>query len=242
MSQISFDNFARAADRSGLDDTEIAGRYAFQAAAERRILPDVLHKLDLQPDDRLLEIGCGSGNLLIPLSHFVANASGIDNAPTIERMRARAPLNTQLQGIAGNFLDLELPAQSFDKVLIYSVLHYLSSAQELLDFVDRAVTLTAPGGRVLLGDLTNRSRKQRFAASSDGRRTGQAWQEQLATAGGHAFDSLPSDQSLVVIDDELVLDLLRHLRAQGHEAYLLAQPADLPFGGSREDLLITLYR
>lgn len=245
MSQISFENFARAAASANtggkLDDTEVAGRYAFQALAERRILADVLSKLALQPEDRLLEIGCGSGNLLIPLSHFVSASVGIDNAPAIERMHARAPLNEQLKGIAGNFLELTLDEAPFNKILVYSVLHYLSGADEVLRFIDRTLALCAPGGRVLLGDLTNRDRKQRFAASSAGKRTSAAWQAQIAGAGGHAFDTLPSDSQLVAIDDALEFSILKHVRSLGHEAYLLPQPPELPFGGSREDILITLH-
>lgn len=242
MSQVSFENFARTATRDNLADTEIAGRYAFQAAAERRVLPDVLGKLSLRPEDRLLEIGCGPGNLLIPLSHFVAEAVGIDNAPAIERLRARAPLADNLRGLAGNFLEMDLAGRQFDKVLIYSVLHYLSSADQVFAFVERAIAACAPGGRLLLGDLTNRDRKARFAASAAGQAVRADWERQVAAAGGHAFEALPVDDELVAIDDALVLELLRRTRAAGHEAYLLSQPPELPFGGSREDILITLHR
>lgn len=241
MSQVSFDNFARTA-ATNLADTEIAGRYAFQAAAERRVLPDVLGKLALQPEDALLEIGCGPGNLLIPLAHFVAEALGIDNGPAIDRMRARAPLAENLKGLAGNFLDMDLAGLRFDKVLVYSVLHYLSSPAQVIEFVDRALAVCRPGGRILLGDLTNRDRKTRFAGSAAGQQVRTEWEAQVAASGGHAFESLPVDKDLVAIDDALVLEILRHVRTAGHEAYLLSQPPELPFGGSREDILITLHR
>lgn len=238
MSQISFDNFAQAARRDHLSDTEIAGRYAFQAEAERLILPDVVAKLAIGPADRLLEIGCGPGNLLIPLAYLAATATGIDNEPAIARLRARAPLAENLEGLAGNFLDLDFGDRRFDKILIYSVLHYLASADEVLRFVDKALALCAPGGRILLGDLTNGDRKARFARSAEGARVRRQWEAQVAGAGGHAFDSLPADGQLVVINDELLLTLVRHCRGLGFEAHLLPQPANLPFGGSREDILI----
>jgi len=241
MSQISFSNFAQAAARTDIPDTEIAGRYAFQAHAERLILGDVIGKLALQPEDRLLEIGCGPGNLLIPLSHFVSTATGIDNAPLIERLLARAPLASNLKGISGDFLDSDLAGQKFDKVLIYSVLHYLSSREEILRFVDHALELCSPGGRILLGDLPNRQRKQRFAASAEGQHIREQWEHSIAVSSGHPFDRLPADNELVTIDDELVLEILRHVRTRGQEAYILPQPTTLPFGGSREDILITVY-
>lgn len=242
MSQVSFANFARAAAQTDLPDTEMAGRYGFQALAERKILGDVISKLALQPSDRLLEIGCGPGNLLIPLSFLVDSAVGIDTAPSIERLKQRAPLAANLAGIAGNFLDLNLADQRFDKILVYSVLQYLSTAAEVIRFVDACLKLCAPGGRILLGDLTNRDRKRRFGDSAAGRQVRQEWDAQVAQSGGHAFDHLPSDDQLVTVDDALLLQIVAHARQQGYEAYLLPQPLDLPFGGSREDILITAHR
>lgn len=242
MSQVSFENFARAARQSNLADTEIAGRYAFQAVAERQILPDILAKLDIKPTDRLLEIGCGPGNLLIPLSYFVAQAIGIDNTAAIDRLNARAPIAEQMKGIAGNFLDIDLGDQVFDKILAYSVLHYLTSEEEVVRFIDKALSLCAPGGRLLLGDLTNRDHKARFANSTEGRKVRAEWEKQVANSTGHPFDALPSDNQLVAVDDNLILDILKRYRQRGHEAYLLPQPPELPFGGSREDILIVLHR
>lgn len=242
MSQISFDNFAKAASQSDLVDTEIAGRYPFQAQAERRILSDLIRKLDLQPADRLLEIGCGPGNLLIPLSFFVASATGIDNLPAIERMHSRAPGAPNLNGLPGNFLELQPGEACFDKILVYSVLHYLATEAEVIEFVDRCLACCAPGGRILLGDLPNRDRKRRFGASEAGQAVRADWDNQITQAGSHAFDTLPGDQHLVAINDSLILSILAHARQQGYEAYLLPQPLELPFGGSREDILITAHR
>lgn len=242
MSQVSFDNFAKAATQTDLVDTEIAGRYPFQALAERRILSDLIQKLNLQPADRLLEVGCGPGNLLIPLSFFVSSATGIDNLPAIERMRNRAPGATNLTGLAGNFLELDVGEARFDKILVYSVLHYLATEEEVFAFVDRCLACCAPGGQILLGDLPNRDRKQRFGASEAGQAVRADWDNQITQAGSHAFDTLPGDQNLVAINDNLILAIMAHVRQRGYEAYLLPQPLELPFGGSREDILITAHR
>lgn len=241
MSHVSFENYSLVARNTSLQDTERAGRYAFQADAERRILTDLLSKLDLQPTDRLLEIGCGPGNLIIPLAHFVSQAVGIDNQAAIDRLQARAPLADNIGVIAGNFLTMQLPVERFEKVLIYSVLHYMSSSDEAFLLIDRALSMLAPGGRLLLGDIPNQDRKRRFRSSSIGRRTGQEWEEKLSTQGPHPFESLPPDLRLVEIGDELLLALVRHIRQQGHEAYLLRQDERLPFGYSREDIMVFSY-
>ena len=76
MSKVSFDNYGKLA-KEARDPTIVAGRYAIQAPAERSILPDVLKKLHIRPDDKLLDIGCNVGALLIPLSYLVRAVTGI---------------------------------------------------------------------------------------------------------------------------------------------------------------------
>jgi hypothetical protein len=75
MASSRFEAFA-SSNFDKLDFTEQAGRYAFQAEAERLILADVMSKLQLDPADTLLVVGCGPGTLLIPLSFVVAQATG----------------------------------------------------------------------------------------------------------------------------------------------------------------------
>ena len=50
-----------------------------------------------------------------------------------------------------------------------------------------------------------------------------------------------TDSSLVAVDDSFLLDLMMHIRNKGFEAYVLPQPLDLPFGGSREDILVMAH-
>ena len=88
MSRLTYEDYAIRAG-SGLNFTEIAGRYDIQAEAERAIPPDVAGKLALDPDDTLLELGCGAGNLLLPLSSMVRTATGIDHPEVIASLQQR---------------------------------------------------------------------------------------------------------------------------------------------------------
>ena len=88
MSKKSFEYFGRLSRH--LDDpTLIAGRYAFQKPAEKKILFDVIRKLRLENRDSLLEIGCGVGNLLIPLSFIVDKVTGIDHPDCLDKLETR---------------------------------------------------------------------------------------------------------------------------------------------------------
>ena len=107
MSRISFENYA-ARSRCDVTLTEMAGRHAFQQQEETNIPGDVARKLDLQPEDDLLEIGCGTGNVLIPLSAMVRTATGIDHADPLAVFRGRLAPSDHIPLLEGNFLDLEL--------------------------------------------------------------------------------------------------------------------------------------
>lgn len=243
MSSISFENYSHIASLADVSNTEAAGRLAFQQEAERKILPDLLVKLDLKASDTLLEIGCGPGNLLVPLSGFCAKAAAIDNEGAITRLKNRFAKDTEITCIPGNFLEINLPATHFDKIFIYSVLHYLSDRDEVLNFIERALSILKPGGRMLLGDIPNVSKKSRFVNSKSGQEMAKNWAEQMKDAGGsHPLEKMESDSQLITFDDALVLEIVAFIRGKGFEAFLLPQPIDLPFGGSREDILVVAHR
>ena len=88
MSRKSFKNFGLLAQNS-TDYTQIAGRYEFQKEAESLVVNDVLQKLKLNPSDHCLDIGCGTGNILLPLSFFVKSIVGLDNSHVIKAFTKR---------------------------------------------------------------------------------------------------------------------------------------------------------
>lgn len=233
MGRITFENYARRAE-AGLSSTVIAGRYNTQVDAEKRIVPDVAAKLALGPEDTLLEIGCGVGNLLIPLSFLAGEAAGIDHPKVLDTMSSRVG-GSQLNLIEGNFLDLDLD-QIFSKILIYSVLHCLANAEEAIRFVHKALDHLEPGGSLLVGDIPNTDRKRRFQQSETGKAFEMEWAKRSGQESGTKVD-LEDDPDVFSPDDAFVLELLRQVRKRGYNAYALPQPLDLPFGHTREDIL-----
>jgi 2-polyprenyl-3-methyl-5-hydroxy-6-metoxy-1,4-benzoquinol methylase len=236
LSEISFENYGRRA-RDLKDPTCVAGRYALQATAERQILPDVAQKLQLGPEDRLLDIGCNVGNLLIPLSFLVGSVTGVDHANCLEKLRTRYQAEN-LRLLPGNFLEVTID-EHFDKILCYSVLHYLADEREVDRFLSKALRLLAPGGKALFGDVPNQSRKERFLNSEQGNAFERQWQERVnkKTDNHNPQIELVPDHTLVQFDDELLLQICGKYRNEGFDCYILPQPSHLPFGNTREDIL-----
>lgn len=217
-----------------------AGRYAGQAAAERLILADIEPKLALGPSHSLLEIGCGPGNLLIPLAFRVARATGIDHPEVIARARERCR-DASIEFKGGFFPDVAIEGH-FDRILIYGVIAILPDWPTLQRFLDAAVNLLATGGRLLVGDIPNSDRKKRFLDSEAGKQFDAAWKRSMAEAGKSAaadpFAAFAGTASIGTLDDKAILGLLERYRARGYHAYIVPQRSDLPFGHTREDILI----
>ena len=120
-----------------------------------------------------------------------------------------------------------------DAVLCYSVLHYIYVDCNLFDFIDATVDLLAPGGRALVGDIPNHSKRRRFFATD----RGQAFHR--AFTGSDQPYQVPADIPVPgKIDDSVLTGLIQRAQAAGCDAYLLPQADGLPMANRRDDLLV----
>jgi 2-polyprenyl-3-methyl-5-hydroxy-6-metoxy-1,4-benzoquinol methylase len=234
-----FDIYGMKAADETLSFTEMSGRYSIQAEGLKRTVADIFMKLDIQPSDRLLDIGCGVGDLTIPLSMTVAETTCVDHPAILERLKQRVP-KEPICYLPGDFTQLKID-KAFDKIMAYGVVICLASKDEVVSFIDKASGLLAPGGRMLLGDFVNLNKKQRFLSSKTGDEFSKQWEKLMAAgareAGGQATFQQPTESVFQQIDDAFICELLLRYRQRGFDVYLLPQPCNLPFGYTREDIL-----
>lgn len=222
--------------KKALPDTMKAGRYSFQADAEALIVPDVESKLQLSSDCTFLEIGCGSGNLLIPLSALAKSAVGIDH-PNLIAAALKRDGSSSIDFRAGQFPDIDVK-ESFDRILIYSVLHCLQSFDDAIAFIDRACALLAGGGRLLLGDIPNSDRKARFNDSPAGIAFASEWTKLRENSSEDHFNAFANTANIATLDDDGILSILTRYRKRGFDVFVVEQDPNLPFGHTREDIII----
>lgn len=235
MAREEFQNYGIRA-RQEISPTELAGRYPSQVKAEKQILVDVLTKLEINPDNRLLEIGCGPGQILIPISFLVSEATGIDHQEVCSVLNKRFR-SDNLNFMSGNFMDIDFGGRTYDRILCYSVLSTLPR-EEVSDFVGKAISLLEPGGKMLVGDLANKDMKLRFTQSQSGKVFEKSWNDENLSASSVDATALKHDTDRVVVTDDTVLELAALARRIGCHSYILPQPRNLPWGNSREDLLV----
>ncbi|HEX5127103.1 MAG TPA: hypothetical protein VFW00_10220, partial [Rhodocyclaceae bacterium] len=153
-------------------------------------------------------------------------------------MLALLPVSNGIRHIAGRFPDcpelLEEFAGRVDALLCYSVFHYIFTESNVWRFLDQALSLLAPGGAMLLGDIPNISKRKRFFASATGIEYHKAFTGRDEVPEVH-FNHVEPDQ----IDDAVVLAILARCRNAGFDAYVVPQDAALPMANRREDIVIT---
>lgn len=105
---------------------------------------DVLELLDAKPGERILDLGCGSGQLTAKIAEKGAQAVGIDaSAEMIAQARANFPGIEFQVGDATTFT----LAEPVDAVFSNAVLHWVKNAEAAIDCVFRSLK---PGGRFVM--------------------------------------------------------------------------------------------
>jgi ubiquinone/menaquinone biosynthesis C-methylase UbiE len=135
--RAAFDRLAAAYDR----------RWARYTAATTR---ETLVRLALQPGERLLDLGCGTGALLRELAVRGApdRLSGVDLSPAMVAL-ARARLPAAVRLAVADAAALPFPAGSFDVVVSSSSFHFWPRPDRVLGELRR---ILAADGRLAITD------------------------------------------------------------------------------------------
>ncbi|MGH1403784.1 MAG: class I SAM-dependent methyltransferase [Alphaproteobacteria bacterium] len=234
-----YDTYGRMAQSTEVSSVTQNGRYKAQQDAELHVPDDVIRKLQPTSQDHFLDVGCGLGLNLRPVSQMVETATGCDHPNVIAKLKQASP-DIQADLVGGNFLELDF-AQKYTKILAYSVVPALPDMDTVYAFIDKTLSILDPAGRVLLGDLANVDKKKRFLDSTRGQVFQKKWEE--LSSGQQQDDDISvfqteQDRAAVVMNDAVIFDLVGHIRKQGFHAYIVDQPQNLPFGNTREDIVI----
>jgi 2-polyprenyl-3-methyl-5-hydroxy-6-metoxy-1,4-benzoquinol methylase len=238
MSRLSFKNFASLAKYSN-NLLQISGRNELMEEAEKNIIPDINNKLELDKNHELLDIGCGAGNLTILLMDEVKHITANDSEECLDLFKSRINENNNVSFRPGNFQDINI-SKHFDRILCYSVLHYLTNEKEVFDFITKALKLLVPGGKALFSDIPNSSKKERFLKGNYGKKIDQEYRSLLKKTH-HSKETVnyaEKDEELVQFDDDLLIRILKETRGNGYHSYVLDQSTNLCLGYTREDILI----
>jgi SAM-dependent methyltransferase len=125
----------------------------------------LLDSVELKGDEKVLDVGCGRGLLLIGAAKRLKSgrATGIDvwdNGALAGNSSESTRDNAKLEGVAdkvrvesGDFRKLVYPEANFDVVLSALAIHNLPTAEERAQAIREMYKVLKPGGRLALFDL-----------------------------------------------------------------------------------------
>lgn len=147
----------------------ITGCCGFGLYASRRgkfqVWAELLRGLKLCGDERVLDLGCGRGAVLLLAAQYLptGKAVGVDlwrkgdqsgNAAEATRQNAVAEgVADRVELHTANMTDLPFPDNSFDLVLSSIAVHNVKGELARNKAVDEAVRVLRPGGRLLIADI-----------------------------------------------------------------------------------------
>jgi ubiquinone/menaquinone biosynthesis C-methylase UbiE len=120
-----------------------------------KVVDAVLERCPVSPDAVVLDLGCGSGQVTLPLASNVGHVLAVDvsaEAIKILELRARNEGISNIHGLAQPIETLELEPESVDLVVSNYALHHLRDADKE-DALTRSYRWLRPGGRLVVGDM-----------------------------------------------------------------------------------------
>jgi SAM-dependent methyltransferase len=124
----------------------------------------LLTGIGLRGDERVLDLGCGRGAVLLTAAKLLPRGSavGVDiwRADQTGNSMQATLANAQAEGVADrvelytrDMTDLQFPDESFDLVVSNLAIHNLQDDDARRSTIDEAVRVLRPGGHVVIADL-----------------------------------------------------------------------------------------
>jgi len=238
--ELCFNDFKKMAKNNSLSLNEKIGfPNSYRDGFEKVIIEDISKKLDLDIYSNLnvLDIGCGCSTMTRKFIKYCLtrkqNLSLIDSTEMLDQLP-----KTNIKKYPGYFPDMPLFIRKykgkFDRIIVYSVLHYIFFEGNVFSFIHQALDLLKSGGKLLIGDIPNISKKKRLLNSKEGLAFKKNYKKAMKDIGNTHIHA----ENEIRIDDSLVFSLMIRFRNFECETYLFPQPSDLPMANRREDILI----
>lgn len=238
---LSYEDFKNLAKDDSLSKYEKIGfPDSYREGKEKLIFDDIFKKLDFKnlEGKLFLDIGIGCSELSEIIIEFTANNKMKLLAIDSKEMLDLIDDFDHVSKVAGYFPDetvelIENHQNKVDYILCYSIFQYVFYNTCIFKFIDSALSLLKPNGKLLIADLPNISKRKRFFTSD----TGIKFHKEYTNS-----NTLPEVEHLKLepsqIDDGVIFSIMQRYRNCGYETYLLPQSEDLPMANRREDLLI----
>jgi arsenite methyltransferase len=145
----------------------VCGALGFHASRRGKFIvwSELLDRLTLRGDERVLDLGCGRGAVLMLVAQRLStgHATGVDLWRTRDQSgnaAAATRRNAEAEGVAdrvdvqtGDMRALPFPDAQFDVIVSSLAIHNISGRPGRRQALEEAVRVLRPGGRLMIADL-----------------------------------------------------------------------------------------
>lgn len=209
------------------------------------VIKDICSKIPLGRDDIILDVGCGTGLLTIPLALKCKYVYALDaGKKVLEKLQENCE-KSGLSNVAfceGLATDLPFEDKFFDRVIMYAVIHYLENERQIEKCIRELIRVCKAGGYILIAEIPEKKAKEEF----DSR---EKTSEELKILedfknNRKQYDKLYKEKVVVKSDNnDLTIDgniLVKIAQKEGYSAKIYKQDIRQPFSLTRRDLVISL--
>nr|WP_161974662.1 non-ribosomal peptide synthetase [Albitalea terrae] len=167
----TYDQTPQGVEQPGFDSTGWNSSYTRMPIAAQEMrdwLDGELGRIHALAPRRVLEIGCGSGMILLNVAPHCERYVGTDlSARTIEQLAERVqPLGAPVELVHAQAADFSgVPAWGYDTVILNSVVQYFPSIDYLQTVIEQAIAAIGPQGNIFLGDVRHHKLLEAFHLS-----------------------------------------------------------------------------
>ena len=128
----------------------LCGSPEWAAQLQQTVLPRLF--ADVEPGERMLEIGPGPGAATDWLRHRVASLTAIELDPVAAGQLRDRFAGTTVDIVTGDATRLPWPDGSFDTVTTHTMLHHVPTVRGQNQVLSEALRVLRPGGALLASD------------------------------------------------------------------------------------------
>jgi len=133
-----------------------------------RTIKDVVQHCHITKESSVLEVCCGNGMLIGPISKVCKKAIGVDfSKKLLAQLNAEFPNSVETH--LADALEFEWKGQELDVVLIYFAIQCFSE-RDALRLITRSYDRLRPGGVLFIGDVPDEEKKWSYLSKPEYRR------------------------------------------------------------------------
>lgn len=120
----------------------------------------IIDMAQIKPNNRVLDVGCGTGNLTLTAKNYVGESGSVNGIDASPEMIAEAQKKAKQSGYSASEVIFEVglieklpyPAATFDVVISRLVIHHLPDDLKRRGFAE-IYRVVKPGGRIFIADF-----------------------------------------------------------------------------------------